>query len=234
MDSIHGGHRERLRARFLSEGLEHMEPHNALELLLTCTIPRRDVNELAHRLLHRFGGFDKVLEADRLALMEVEGVGEATATHLKLVFASFAYYEAQKYSKGFVASSSGAVLRYAQSLFVGQTAEVAYLLCFDAKLKLNNRAELSQGTVGATGISVRRVVELATLAKAASVILAHNHPSGIAMPSAEDLATTKTVMQALAYIEIPLVDHIIVGERSAISMADAGVLYNMREELGLR
>ncbi len=231
MDSIHDGHRERLRARFLNEGLKNMEPHSVLELLLTCTIPRRDVNALAHRLLRRFGSFDKVMEADRLALLEVEGVGERTATHLKLVFECFAYYEAQKYSRGFVATSSGAVLRYAQSLFAGETQEVAYILCFDAKMKLINRFELSRGTVGATHISVRRVVEAATLSKAASVILAHNHPGGAAMPSDEDLAATRTVMQALSYIEVPLSDHVIVGERAAISLADAGVIYNMKQEM---
>ena len=233
MDSIHDGHRERLRGRFVNEGLRNMEPHSVLELLLTCSIPRRDVNEIAHRLLQHFGSFDKVLEADRLALMEVDGVGEKTATHLKLVFECFAYYEAQKVKKGFVASNSDAVIRYAQTLFVGETQEVAYLLSFDSRLRLINCAELSRGTVGVTAFPVRRVVELATLARAASVILTHNHPGGVAMPSAEDLAATRTAMKALAYLEISLADHVIVGEQSAVSMADAGVIYNMKQELGL-
>ncbi len=231
MDSLHSGHRQRLKRRYRKEGLRSFEPHEALELLLTYAIPRRDTNALAHRLIARFGGFDKVLEADLQSLMEVEGIGEHAAILLKTVFDCRAYYEAQKNQKGFVASSSAAAIRYAQSLFVGEQCEVSYLMCFDAKLRLINCQEITRGSLNQTAVSIRRIVEIASLNKAVSVILTHNHPNGVAMPSDEDIEATRQIMRALSLIDVTLADHIVVGEKFAVSLADTGVIYNMREGL---
>lgn len=231
--NIHAGHRQRLKNTFRNSGLSNLEPHNALEVILTYSIPRRDVNEIAHRLIDTFGSFDKVLEADYERLLQVEGIGENTATHLKLLLESYRYYEMQKHREGFCATSANIAMDYARSLFVGETKELSYLLCFDSNMKLNNCARISEGSINATSISVRRVVELATANKAVSVILTHNHPGGIATPSAEDLATTKRILRALQLVGIALSDHIVVGETFAISMAETGVLHNMREAAGI-
>lgn len=233
MSDIHKGHRERLKSTFLKNGLANLEPHNALEIILTYSIPRRDVNELAHRLIKEFGSFDKVLEADYERLLAVEGVGEHTATHLKLLLESYRYYEQQKNREAFFATSADAAINYARSLFVGETKEFCYLLCFDANMKLIKCAKVSEGSLTATPISVRRVVEIATANKAVSVILAHNHPGGPATPSGEDIATTKKIISALHLIGTELSDHIIVGSRQAVSMAQTSVIYNIRQEMGL-
>ncbi len=228
---MHEGHRQRLKNRFIKNGLRDFEPHEALELLLSFAIPRKDTNELAHRLIAAFGGFDHVLEADLQSLRQVEGVGEHTAVLLKAVFETRAYYEAQKNQKAFVATSSAAAIRYAQSLFVGEQREVSYLLCFDARLKLINCAEITRGSLTQTAVSIKRIVELASINKAVSVIVTHNHPNGLAIASDDDLEATRQIMRALKMIDVTLSDHIIVGEKFAISLADAGVIYNMRETL---
>ncbi|MEG0751333.1 MAG: JAB domain-containing protein [Oscillospiraceae bacterium] len=230
---IHDEHRKRLKARFMRSGLRDFDEHTALELLLTYSIPRRDVNAVAHRLIDGFGGFGRVLEADPKSLVEIEGVGENSAALIKLVFQSFVYYEQSKYRRGFVASSTGAAIDYARSLFVGETDEVVYALCLDSSLRLICARELSRGAVSEAAVSLRRIVEAATLNKAVCVILAHNHPGGYCVPSRDDLELTRVAMQALSLIGVSLSDHIIVGARSEISMADAGIISGIREKLGI-
>lgn len=231
MDSVHSGHRQRLKRRFIKSGLRDFEPHAALELLLSYSIPRRDTNELAHRLIAQFGGFDKVLEADLQSLTQVDGIGEHSAVLLKAIYESYAFYEAQRNQKGFVATSSAYAIRYAQSLFVGEQREVSYLMCFDARLRLINCPEITRGSLTQTAVSIKRIVELASLHKAVSVILTHNHPNGVAMPSQEDIEATRQIMRALGLIDVTLSDHIIVGEKFAVSLADTGVIFSMRENL---
>ncbi len=233
MDNIHEGHRARLRKLFLENGLDGMEPHNVLELILTYSIPRRDVNAVAHALVQEFGSFDQVLEASYDQLIQVKGVTELSAVLLKLILESYRYYNKEKTREAFYASSVSAAVNYAKSLFVGETVECSYLLCFDAKTKLIKCALVSRGTVNATAVSVRRIVEIATAARAMSVVLTHNHPNGLATPSAEDLATTKQAMRALNLIGITLSDHIIVAEQNAFSMAETSTLFSMKQELGI-
>lgn len=231
--NVHAGHRERIKNTFRKNGLANMEPHNVLELILTYSIPRRDVNELAHALIDTFGSFDQVLEADIERLMQVDGIGENTAIHLKLILESYRFYEMQKHREVFYATSANITMNYARSLFVGETKELTFALCFDASMKLNNCTKVSEGSVNVAAVSVRRVVEIATANKAIAVVLTHNHPGGLATPSKEDLVTTRKIMQALHIVGIKLSDHIVVGDTFAISMAESGVLHNMSEELGL-
>lgn len=226
----HVGHRLHMKRRFLKVGLGGFEAHNALELLLFYCVPRKDVNPLAHRLIDEFGSFDRVLEADYESLLEVEGVGESCATFLKLVLESYRYYEQEKTKPRFFGNSTKAAKEFARSLFVGESREICYLICFDSRLRKTNCVKLSEGTLNASPISVRRVIEIATINKASSVILTHNHPSGSIQPSAEDIALTKKLFSALEVIGVELNDHIIVAQRSCLSMADEGVLFNIKSE----
>ncbi len=231
--SIHDEHRKRLRKRFEASGLRDFDEHTVLELLLTYAIPRRDTNELSHRLTDKFGGLDRVLEAPVERLREVEGMGERSAAFLKLVFESYGYYERQRCRRGFVAGSTGAAEEYARSLFVGEGDEVVWALCLDSSLKLIRASELARGAVSEASIPLRKVVEEAALTKARSIILAHNHPGGYPSPSSEDVAFTRDAMRALSLIGVTLADHIVVGARSSLSMADSGVIESLREELKL-
>jgi len=233
MSSVHDGHRERIKRTFRKNGLANLEPHNVLELLLIYSIPRQDVNEIAHALIDEFGSFDQVLEADYERLLHVKGVKENTATLIKLVLESYRYYEMQKHRGAFYATSANVTSNYAQSLFVGETRELSYVMCFDSNMKLIKYQKAAEGSVNAASVSVRRVVEIATANKAVSVVLTHNHPGGIATPSKEDLATTKKIMSALNTLGIELADHIVVGDKFSISLAETGVIHNMKEELGI-
>ena len=221
---IHDGHREKMRRRFQETGLEGFADHEALELLLYYAIPRRDTNELAHRLLTRYGSLSALLQAPIEDLRRVEGVGESAAVFLKLVPAFV--YKAQRSAAGqeTILNSTEKAGRYLLTCFAGERNEVIYQLCLDRKGKLLARKRLSEGGSAAAELNIRRLVENALLSSASAVILSHNHPSGIALPSREDYATTQQAQDALRTIGVELLDHIIVAEDDYVSLADSGIL----------
>ena len=220
---IHDGHREKMRRRFQETGLEGFADHEALELLLYYAIPRRDTNELAHRLLTRYGSLSALLQAPIEDLRRVEGVGESAAVLLKLVPA-FVYKAQRSAGQETVLNSTEKAGRYLLSCFAGERNEVIYQLCLDRKGKLLACKRLSEGGSAAAELNIRRLVENALLSSASAVILSHNHPSGIALPSREDYTTTRRVQEALATIGVELLEHIIVAEDDYVSLADSGIL----------
>ncbi len=220
---IHDGHREKMRRRFQETGLEGFADHEALELLLYYAIPRRDTNELAHRLLTRYGSLSALLQAPIEDLRRVEGVGESAAVLLKLVPA-FVYKAQRSAGQETVLNSTEKAGRYLLTCFAGERNEVIYQLCLDRKGKLLARKRLSEGGSAAAELNIRRLVENALLSSASAVILSHNHPSGIALPSREDYATTQQAQDALRTIGVELLDHIIVAEDDYVSLADSGIL----------
>ncbi len=220
--SIHKGHRERLKKRFQESGLDSFTDIQVLELLLFYAIPRRDTNPIAHRLLERFGSLSQVLEASVEDLKRVEGVGHEAAVFLHLIPASGRYYMVDKTMHSKVLTTIEQCGQYMLPFFFGRGVETIFLLCLDAKCKVLCCKEIGEGSVNSAGISVRKIVETALAANATSVVLAHNHPSGIALPSPEDLHTTKRVAMALKAVDIQLVDHIIVADDDYISLAASG------------
>ena len=220
---IHDGHREKTRHRFQETGLEGFADHEALELLLYYAIPRRDTNELAHRLLARYGSLSALLQAPIEDLRRGEGVGESAAVLLKLVPA-FVYKAQRSAGQETILNSTEKAGRYLLTCFAGERNEVIYQLCLDRKGKLLARKRLSEGGSAAAELNIRRLVENALLSSASAVILSHNHPSGIALPSREDYTTTRRVQEALATIGVELLDHIIVAEDDYVSLADSGIL----------
>ena len=114
---------------------------------------------------------------------------------------------------------------YMLPFFYGRRVETVFLLCLDAKCKVLCCKEVAEGSVNAAGISVRKVVETALGANATSVVLAHNHPSGVAVPSGEDVQTTRRIAAALAAVEVHLVDHVVVADEDYVSMAQSGVRF---------
>ena len=222
---IHKGHRERLKRRFLENGLDSFTDIQVLELLLFYAIPRRDTNPIAHRLLNRFGTLHQVLEASVEDLQRVEGIGPEAALFLHMVPSIGRYYMVDKTMQSKVLTTIDQCGQYILPYFFGRQLETVFLLCLDAKCKVLCCKEVGEGSVNSAGISVRKIVETALAVNATSVVLAHNHPSGIALPSAEDLQTTKRVAMALRAVEIHLVDHIVVADDDYISMAASGHRY---------
>ena len=220
--SIHEGHRQRLRQRFLDEGLDHFTEVQVLELLLFHTIPRKDTNPIAHELLRRFGSLSQVLEAPVEELQKVPGISANTATFLHLITDVGRYYLVNRSTQATILNTYESCARYLVPFFFGRRVETVFLLCLDAKCKVLCCKEVGEGSVNSAGISVRKIVETALAANATTVVLAHNHPSGVAVPSEEDEATTRRIAGALRAVEIQLADHIVVADDDYVSMAQSG------------
>ena len=227
--SIHNGHRERLRKRFLEEGLDHFTEIQVLELALFYTIPRKDTNPIAHALLDHFGGLAQVLEAPAEELRKIPGVGENTAVFLRLITELGRFYMVSRTSQVKVLTTLEQCAGYMLPYFYGRRMETVYLLCLDAKCKVLCCKEVAEGSVNSAGISVRKVVETALGSNATSVVLAHNHPSGVALPSGEDIQTTRKIAAALAAVEVQLVDHIVVADEDYVSMVQSGIRFDEQQ-----
>lgn len=224
--SVHKGHRERLKARFLETGLDSFTDVQALELLLFYAIPQRDTNPIAHALLDRFGSLSQVLDAQPEDLKKVPGVSDHSATLLRLVTDLARFYQVDCAQRTEVLTSLDACGAYLVPRFFGRTLETVFLLCLDAKCKVLCCREIGEGSVNAASISVRKVVEAALSANATTVVLAHNHPSGVALPSADDVQTTRRIAAALSAVEVRLIDHVVVAEGDFISMAQSGYRFD--------
>ncbi len=220
--SIHKGHRERLKKRFLEGGLDDFTDIQALELLLFYAIPQKDTNPIAHDLLDSFGSLSQVLEASPEELKKVKGISDHAATLLTLVTQLSRYYQVDCAKQVKCLTTLDDCGEYLVPYFFGRNQETVFLLCLDAKCKVLCCKEVGEGSVNSASISIRKIVETALAANATTVVLAHNHPSGIALPSAEDLETTRRVAAALQAVEINLADHIVVAEGDYVSMAQSG------------
>lgn len=220
--SVHDGHRQRLRGRFLKEGLDNFDEVNALELLLFYCIPRKDTNELAHALLEHFGSFSQVLDATPEEIMAVPGIGESTATFLPLISAACRYYRVNQANQVEMLDTIEKCGDYLINFFHGRKNEVVRILCLDAKCKKIVCRELSEGNVNTATISTRKVVEIALGAKATYVVLAHNHPSGLALPSNDDTNTTRLIARSLDAVGISLIDHLVIADDDYVSMVQSG------------
>lgn len=221
---MHEGHRQRLKRRFRLEGLDGFEDHTALELLLFYAVPQRDTNPIAHALMDRFGRLSAVFDATAEDLMKVEGVGESAALLIKLIPQMSRKYLVSKADNEICLNTSSKAGRYLLPRFYAHRNEVVYLVCLDAKCKVLGCVLLFEGSVNSAGVSVRKIVEMALSFNATGVILAHNHTSGIALPSADDEKTTITIKNALSAVGIRLNDHIIIADDDFVSMADNGIL----------
>ena len=222
---LHKGHRERLRERFLREGLDNFEDHQVLELLLFQAIPRFDTNPVAHRLMQRFGSLSAVLEADPKDLAVVEGVGTNAAAFLSMVPQVTRRYflDRIKHARKPL-NTSEAAAEYLIPLMAGRSEEVFFVICLNSQLRVLYPALISEGTVKDALVHPRHVVEAAVRHKAASVVLAHNHPAGSPNPSSHDHKLTKHLVQALGGINVTVVDHIIVAGELIYSFQREGTL----------
>ena len=221
--SVHDGHRARMRERFLRGDLENFAEHEALEMLLYYCTPRSDTNQLAHRLIKEFGSLPQVLEATPADLQRVEGVGERIACSLGF-FASFCryYYVRKSQEDGKILKSVEDCGKYLWPHFMGKQNELVFLLCLDGKGKVLTCKKVGEGSVNSAAIPVRRIVELALTANATMVILAHNHPSGLAIPSGEDIQTTLTIARALSTVDVMLDDHLVFSNTDFVSLRESG------------
>ena len=221
---VHSGHRQRLKDQFLTHGMDPIHDVNVLELILFYAIPRQDTNPIAHRLLSTFGSLAAVFDATPEELMERGGLSKNAATLIKPIPAAARRQQLSRSSCHQLLDSTQKCGDYLVPFFFGATQEEVYLLGLDAKCKLLGCVKLSTGSVNSAGLSIRKVVECALNMKASSVVLAHNHTSGIAVPSQEDIRTTKSISHALDLVGVYLADHVVVADEDYVSMAESGLI----------
>lgn len=219
--SLHSGHRDRMRAKFLQQGLEGFQEHEMLELTLFYALPRVNTNEVAHRLLQRFGSLADVLNADYHALRDVKGMGESSAMLLTLIAQLSRQYRLSA-RKDLTLNTFDATCAYFKDIYLGEPEERLRLACLDDRLQLMSCGVVSEGAPSSVPVHMRRLVEYALQQKSELVVLAHNHPNGTAMPSPEDIAATQKIFNVLKSVGIRLVDHIIVAGEQAVSLKEYG------------
>jgi DNA repair protein RadC len=223
-DNGTSGHRERLRARFVKGGADAMPDYELLELTLFAAVPRKDTKPLAKALMARFGSFAEVIAAPRARLMEVQGAGEAVATHLKIVEASARRMVQTKVIKRPALSSWAALLDYCTAAMAREPAEQFRVLFLDRKNILIADEVQSRGTIDHTPVYPREIVKRALELSATAIILVHNHPSGDPTPSRADIEMTRDIEKAARALHISVHDHLVIGRAGHASFKSLGLL----------
>ena len=227
--NAHKGHRENVRRRYLAGGLEVFAPHEILEFLLYYSIPRRDTNPIAHRLLDTYGSLSRVLAAPVEELQTIEGVGERTAALLSLTFQISRWMRMDDMRRdGVHFQSAQSVGEYLQEVFEGKAYETVYELCLNRRGDLLMSYCLTNGNICAVSTDIRLLVKNAMACDCAAVIIAHNHPGGDALPSDEDITATRAIEDAFRKVNIKLYDHIIVGSGDFVSLRESGFFRDRR------
>lgn len=219
--SIHVGHRQRVKAEFLSSGGQNWPDHRLLELLLFYAIPQGDVNGLAHALMERFGSLSGVLDASAEELKKTPGVGEHTAALLKLIPAIGRHYISSRSSLEERILTTEDAVAALRPYFFGARNEMVYILALDGKKKMLGVRRVSEGCIFSSDVNIRRIAEEALSLRAAGIYLAHNHISNLAFPSETDWMSTDTARAVLAGIGLELIDHIVFVDDDAVSMKES-------------
>ena len=220
----HAGHRERQRQKLLRYGPDPFADHELLEVLLYYAFRQQDTNPIAHALIDQFGSLAAVLAAPAEELMRVPGVGEQTAVLISLVPALYRKALVSASGREVVLDTTRRCGDYFRALFAAQVREIFYQACLDGKGKLLNLYKISEGDVSNVALNIRTVAENAIRTNAVQVVLAHNHPSGVALPSADDIASTQDIFRMLETMGIRLADHIIVADNDFVSLRDSGYI----------
>ena len=222
----HSGHRQRVRKKFIENGFDVFEPHEALEMFLFYAIPRKDTNPLAHRLLDRYLTIGGVCDAPIDELMEEFGLSESAAAYIKMLPEMSRLYNESKMSDDNIIDWDN-VGEKIKTKFIGRTSEVVALMLGDAKGKIVFFDIVSKGSLNSSDVPIRKVVDLSLRHNAKFAILAHNHPSGSALPSSGDLKTTKKVFDTLESIGVALADHYIITDDDYVSLGESGIAGNI-------
>ena len=205
--SMHQGHRQRMKEEFLARP-DSFPDHKLLELLLFYANPRSDTNPTAHALIEQFGSLAGVLDAVVL---------------LKTMKELSRRYLTARTGMDDILQNTDDVFYLLRPHFFGARSERVCVVCLDGKGKNLGVRKISEGSVNAAEVTTRKVMEAAMALNAEKVILAHNHPSGLALPSPEDKATTIHLARVLASVGITLADHVIFTDDDMVSMKDSGI-----------
>jgi len=224
------GHRQRLRERLLNAGLDGFQDYEVIELVLTLGTPRKDCKEMAKAALFRFKTLQGVMEASSLELCEVDGIGPKNCFGLKLIKAASDRYLEKKLINKSPVSNSKELFDYLYHSIRDKTREHFKIIFLDSKNRVLSTETHSEGTLTASSVYPREVVDSALRHKAAALIFAHNHPSGDPKPSPEDIAITRQLVFSGKVMGITIHEHIIIGDNCYFSFADQGHIAQMGRE----
>jgi DNA repair protein RadC len=214
----YSGHRERLRERFRLGGAEAMPDYELMELILFRAIPRRDVKPLAKAIIAKFGNFAQVIGASEERLAEVPGLGAAAITEIKLIRAAALRMMQKELLNRPVLDSWSKVVNYCRAAMGFETREQFRILFLDKRNRLIADEVHGKGTIDHTPVYVREVVRRALEVSASALILVHNHPSGDATPSRQDIEITKEIIGAAEKLGIEVHDHLIITRKEEASL----------------
>lgn len=215
----HAGHRQRLRNEFLEHGFEKWDEVKILEYMLFYIIPRSDTNDMARRLLDRFGNMKGVLEAPYKMLEDIDGIGKNAVVFIKSLN-EFVHFYNKIRTNGKIYLTPDIMEVYFQDMFKKHRRECFYMICLDARKAVIRKDLISEGAFDASELDVGRIVRLAVCCEAAGVILAHNHPGGSLEPSGVDLTATQIVRNSLKLVGVLLYEHIIVTDEGVRGFID--------------
>ncbi len=210
MDQLHREHRQRTKQRFKEFGLDSFQDHEALELLLFYALPYKNTNGIAHELLNKFGSFSRVFGASRDDLMSISGIGDHAAILFELMPQIFRRYSVDLLSEQTRYDDRELLSEYVINHFIGQTKEHVQLFLFDAAMHRIDSIMLCEGGLNAVSVNSEAVAEHVFANRAASFVIAHNHPSGDTEPTFDDLCITRSVWHALAALNREMVEHYII------------------------
>ncbi len=217
------GHRARLRERFRKTGFEGFQDYEALELLLTYAVPRRDVKPLAKRLIKRYGSMQEVFDAPFEELRQEDGLTENSATYIKALKDCAALYLRVRTRRDAMAiAGTGALLDYCRVKMAGLKDEQFMAVFLDSSNEVIADEVIQEGTVNQSVVYLRKVMERALHYKATALIFVHNHPSGACRPSKEDKLITSELVRVARGLQITVHDHLIICRDGYYSFRERG------------
>ncbi|MGC2423879.1 MAG: DNA repair protein RadC [Nitrospirota bacterium] len=217
-------HRQRIKEKFKKSGLENLHDYEALELLLTYAIPRRDVKPLAKALLEKFGNFQGVMDASVEALMEFPGLGEHSAILLKVSKECSDLYLKRKVVKKSKVCCAPDLINYCRMTMAGLKDEQFRVVFLNTQNEIIEIETIQEGTIDQSVVYPRKVMERALYHKSAALIFVHNHPGGKVRPSYADKEITTLLVAAAKSMDIEVHDHLIVGKDGYFSFRDSGLM----------
>lgn len=209
-EDLHQYHRERMRNRIINYGLDSFEDHELLEVLLYSAYPRKNTNDIAHRLLRRYNGFKGIFSAEIDDLMLVEGIGRNTAVMIKVfdkVLRRLQMESTPKYFSTYEEIGELFTLKLAN-----EKVEKMILLLFTKRGELCREIEVASGSDSKALVNIKKLVSSAACAEAHFAAVAHNHPNGILRSSFDDKKVTVYIRDLLKSLGVNLVDHFIVAD----------------------
>jgi len=224
------GHRERLRQRFLSTGLDGFHDYEVIELLLTLATPRKDCKDAAKAAMKRFKTLQGVFEASHQELCEIDGIGPKNSIGIKLIKAAADRYLKKRLVEKDPINNARDLFDYLYHSMRDRPQECFTVIFLDAKNKIITLEVLFTGTLTASSVYPREVVLTALRHNAAALIFAHNHPSGDPTPSQDDKAITQQLIMACRSIGITVHEHLIIGNNRYYSFADQGLIAKINRE----